>query len=58
MMKYVQMTNISQKLKLERAGNIWEKEKMLVTDIFSFSHKLFRSLLSMGRKIQGLFGKG
>ena len=27
---------------------LWEKEKMLVTSIFSFSHNVFKRLLSKG----------
>ena len=34
-----------------------EKEKMLVASIFSFSHNVFKSLLSQDRKNQELFGK-
>ena len=33
-------------------------EKMPVTDIFSFSHNVFKSLFYQSRKNQGLFGKG
>ena len=39
-------------------GNIetlWEKEKMLVTSIFSFSHNVFKSLLPHGHLMEGLF---
>ena len=35
----------------------WEKEKLLVTSTFSFSHSVFHSVLQT-RKNQGLFGKG
>ena len=35
----------------------WEKEKMLVTSIFSFSHNVFKSLLLRGCKKSGLCGK-
>ena len=28
---------------------LWEKEKMLVTSIFSFSHNVFKKLLFQGR---------
>ena len=37
---------------------LWEKEKMLVTSIFSFYHSIFKSLTLNGHKNQGLFGKG
>ena len=41
---------ITQKLKfvLGRVEKLWEKEKMLVTSIFSFSHNVFKSLLLQG----------
>ena len=35
-----------------------EKEKLLVTTIFSFSHSDFKRLTLQTRKNQGLFGKG
>ena len=37
---------------------MWEKEKLLVTSNFSFSHSVFKRLLLQTHKIQGLFGKG
>ena len=37
---------------------LWEKEKLLVTSNFSFSHSVFRRPLLQTRKNQGLFGKG
>ena len=36
---------------------LWEKEKLLVTSNFSFSHSVFKSVLLQSRKNQGLFGK-
>ena len=36
---------------------MWEKEKMLVTSIFSFSHNVFKSLLLQGPKKSELCGK-
>ena len=36
----------------------WEKEKLLVTSNFSFSHSVFKRLVLQTRKYQGLFGKG
>ena len=36
----------------------WEKEKLLVTSNFSFSHSVFKRLVLPTRKNQGLFGKG
>ena len=36
----------------------WEKEKLLVTSNFSFSHSVFKRLVLQTRKNQGLFGKG
>ena len=37
---------------------LWEKEKLLITSNFSFSHSVFKRLVPHTRKIQGLFGKG
>ena len=37
---------------------LWEKEKLLVTSNFSFSHSVFKRLVLQIRKNQGLFGKG
>ena len=36
---------------------MWEKEKLLVTSNFSFSHIVFKRLVLQTRKNQGLFGK-
>ena len=33
----------------ERVKTLWEKEKMLVTSIFSFSHNVFKISLFQGR---------
>ena len=43
--------NVTQNLKfvLGKVENIWEKEKMLVTSIFSFSKNVFKSILLEGR---------
>ena len=35
-----------------------EKEKLLVTSNFSFSHSVFKRLVRQTRENQGLFGKG
>ena len=35
----------------------WEKEKLLITSNFSFSHSAFKRPLLQTRKNQGLFGK-
>ena len=37
---------------------LWEKEKLLVTSNFSFSHSVFKRFVLQTRKNQGLFGKG
>ena len=37
---------------------MWEKEKMLITSKFSFSHSVFKRPVLQTRKNQGLFGKG
>ena len=36
---------------------LWEKEKLLVTSNFSFSHSVFKRPLLQTHKNQGLFGK-
>ena len=36
---------------------LWEKEKVLVTCIFSFSKNVFKGLLTQGCVKSGLFGK-
>ena len=36
----------------------WEKEKLLVTSDFSFSHSVFKRLVLQTRKNHGLFEKG
>ena len=55
-------TKISMLMKIaERFPNmsktLLEKEKLLVTSNFSFSHNVFKSLVLQIRKNQGLFGK-
>ena len=37
---------------------LWEKEKLVVTSNFSFSHSVFKRHVLQTRKNQGLFGKG
>ena len=37
---------------------LWEKEKLLVTSNFAFSHSVFKRLALQTCKNQGLFGKG
>ena len=37
---------------------LWEKEKLLVTSNFSFSHSVFKRLLLQTRKNQSFFEKG
>ena len=37
---------------------LWEKEKLLVTGNFSFSHSVFKRLVLQTLKNQGLFRKG
>ena len=36
---------------------LWDKEKLLVTSNFSFSHCVFKTLVLQTRENQGLFGK-
>ena len=40
---------------LRKAETLWEKEKMQVTSIFSFSYKVFRKLLFQGHLKLGLW---
>ena len=54
---------ISSSMKMaESSPNGWktllEKEKLLVSSNFSFSHSVFKKLVLLTRKNQGLFGKG
>ena len=37
---------------------LWEKEKLLVTSNFSFSHSVFKRLVSQGRQKASLCGNG
>ena len=37
---------------------LWEKEKLLVTSNFSFSHGVFKRLVSQGRQKVSLCGNG
>ena len=37
---------------------LWEKEKLLVTSNFSFTHSVFKRLVLQTCKNQGLFEKG
>ena len=41
-----------------RYKTLGEKEQLLVTSNFSFSHSIFKRLVLQTRKNQGLFGKG
>ena len=41
-----------------QAETLWEKEKLLVTSNFSFSHCVFKRLVLQTSKNQGLFEKG
>ena len=40
------------------AETLWEKEKLLVTSNFSFSHSVFRRLVSQGRQKVSLCWNG
>ena len=42
----------------DSSPTLWEKEKLLVTSNFSFSHSVFKRPIQQTRKNQGLFGKG
>ena len=37
---------------------LWEKEKLLITSNFSFSHSVFKKLISQGRQKVLLCGNG
>ena len=37
---------------------LWEKEKLLITSNFSFSHSVFKRLVSQGRQKVWLCGNG
>ena len=41
-----------------REKTLWEKEKLLVTSNFSFSHCVFKRLVSPGRQKVSLCGNG
>ena len=41
-----------------RRKTLWEKEKLLATSNFSFSHSVFKILVPKTRKNEGLFGIG
>ena len=41
-----------------RQKTLWEKEKLLVTSNFSFSHSVFKRLVSQGRQKVSLCGNG
>ena len=42
----------------DRYKTLWEKEKLLVTSNFSFSHSVFKKLVSQGRQKVSLYGNG
>ena len=42
----------------KRVKTLWEKEKLLFTSNFSFSHSVFRNLVSQGRQKVPLCGNG
>ena len=44
--------------KKKKQKNAWEKEKLLVTSNFSFSHSASKTFVLQTRKSNGLFGKG
>ena len=45
-------------ISLKGKKTLWQKEKLLVTYNFSFSHNIFERLELQTRKNKGLFGKG
>ena len=42
----------------KRLENLWEKEKLLFTNNFSFSHSIFKRLVSQGHSKASLCGNG
>ena len=60
--KSLQMTILSLKKMLESypkgRKTLWEKEKWLIMSNFSFSHRVFKSLIHWTHVNLGLFGKG
>ena len=60
--KCLQTTNLNMVKMAESSPKgqktLWDKEKLLVTSNFSFSHSVFKRLVLQTRKNQGLFGKG
>ena len=52
-----QIWRIRQKVLQRGRKALWEKEKLLVTSNFFFSHSVFKRLILQTRKNQGLFGK-
>ena len=42
----------------EKWKTLWEKEKLLITSNFSFSHCVFKRLALQTKKNKDLFGKG
>ena len=56
-------TTISNVMKMAESSpngskTLWEKEKLLASSNFSFSHNVFKRLILQIRKSRGLFGKG
>ena len=43
---------------LKGQKTLWEKVKLLITSNFSLSHSVFRRLILLTHKNQGLFEKG
>ena len=50
--------NVTEKLSLIRCKTLWEKEKMLVTSIFSLSYNIFKRFLFQDFQKPALCGKG
>ena len=46
------------KVLIQIGRKLWEKEKLLVTSNFSFSHSVFKRLVSQGRQKVSLCGNG
>ena len=53
-LSFMKMTESSSK----GCKTLWEKEKLLVMNNFSFSHRVFKVPLLQTRKNKGLFGRG
>ena len=52
------MKIVESSLNLNKEKTLWVKEKLLVMSNFSFSHSVFKGLVSQGRQKVSLCGNG